>query len=423
MKLSARLEAWVFALVVALFAALAPQARAAPLGAGGAPDREVLVLLRLAPEHFRPGGDYGDSYDDSLARAARRRIAQRLANSHGLRLIGDWPMPLAQVDCFIMLAPPGRSTEEEARSLSRDPAVSWAEPVRFYSGKSAATGPAKGDPLFPAQPAARQWRLADLHQLATGRHVTVAVIDSMIQRDHPDLRGQISIAEDFVAGHPATAEAHGTGVAGVIAALGDNGVGIVGVAPGARLMALRACWQDKTGNSAGFATTCDSLSLAQALHFAIDHNAGVINLSLAGPYDPLLSRLLDAAVARRLTVVAAIDPALPRGGFPASHAGVVAVADEAMTPSPPGVYTAPGLDVPTTEPGGRWSLVNGSSYAAAHMSGLFALLRERAGSSAAPRLALADDVRRTVDTCASLLRVTPPCDCACVRGTTVSAQR
>ena len=415
------------ALVLALWLALAGlglrASGAAPLATGGDPDREVLVLLRLPPEHFRPGADYGDSYDDAMARAGRRRIAGQLAHSHGLALIGDWPMPLVGVDCFIMLAPPGRSTDEEAKRLSLDPAVSWAEPVRLYKGEGAAPSKRPDDPLFQAQPAAREWRLADLHEIATGRNVTVAVIDSTVERTHPDLIGQVVLAENFVGDHPTSGENHGTGVAGVIAALADNGVGIVGVAPGARLMALRACWQAKGASAEAPATVCDSLSLAQALHFAIEHNAGVVNLSLAGPPDPLLARLIDVAIARRLTVVAAFDPGLPHGGFPASHAGVVAVADESMTPVAPGVYLAPGRDVPTTEPGGRWFLVDGSSYAAAHVSGLFALLRERARPSAPLTLVLGDDPSRRVDACASLLRVVGPCHCACARPWRAIARR
>jgi hypothetical protein len=415
----------VFALSLLLSLA-GPAARpgaAAPVAAGGDPAREVLVLLRLAPEHFRPGADYGDSYDDAMARAGRRRIAGRLAHRHGLALIGDWPMPLVGVDCFIMMAPPGRSTDEEAKLLSRDPAVSWAEPVRLYKGEGSQSSRGSGDPLFQAQPAAHEWRLADLHEVATGRNVKVAVIDSMVQLDHPDLLGQIAQAENFVSDHPTSAENHGTGVAGVIAAIADNGVGIMGVAPGARLMALRACWQVPGANAAAPTTVCDSLSLAQALHYAIEHNAGVVNLSLAGPPDPLLARLIDVAIARHLTVVAAFDPGMPRGGFPASHPGVVAVADRSMTPVAPGVYIAPGRDVPTTEPGGRWFLVDGSSYAAAHVSGLFALLRERAPPSASLTLVVTGEGQRRIDSCASLLRVVGPCHCACAKPAGAAARR
>ncbi len=386
---------------------------ASALGVGGDPTREVLVLLRLPSEHYRPDADYGDSYGDAMSRAARRRIAAGLARRHGLSLVGDWPMPLIGEDCFIMSVPAGRSPDDEAASLSRDRGVSWAEPVRLYQGEGGATN--HTDPLFRAQPATREWRLADLHELSTGRKVSVAVIDSMIEGNHPDLAGQISIAANFVSGHPAVAEEHGTGVAGIIAARDDNGVGIVGVAPNARLMALRACWQVREDASVTATTLCDSLSLAQALHFAIERGAQIVNLSLGGPSDPLLGRLLDVALSRGIVVVAAYDRRLSGGGFPASHTGVIAVIDEPMTQRIPGVYSAPGRDVPTTQPGGRWYLVNGSSYAAAHVSGLFALMRERGIASRPLSLKSATGGFGLIDTCASLMRTVGPCDCACTR--------
>jgi subtilisin family serine protease len=130
-----------------------------------------------------------------------------------------------------------------------------------------------------------------------------------------------------------------------------------------------------------------------------------------------LGHLVDAALQRGVTVVGAYDSALPHGGFPASHAGVVAVTDESSPAAPSGIYVAPGRDVPTTQPGGRWVMVNGSSYAAAHVSGLFALLRERAPrAEGAMALVAAPSGGGAIDTCASLLKVSGPCNCACARG-------
>jgi subtilisin family serine protease len=212
-------------------------------------------------------------------------------------------------------------------------------------------------------------------------------------------------------GRPSRGERHGTGVAGVIAARGEKGAGILGVAPEARLMALRACWQP---NPAAGETVCDSLSLAKALHFAIDNRAEVINLSLSGPPDPLLGRLLDVAESRGITIVGAFDPAAAGGGFPAQHQGVLAVSDQLVARPRDGLYSAPGRDIPTTQPGGRWSLVNGSSYAAAHVSGLVALLRQRASPPVDGRfLVAAKTGGGAIDACASLVRVAGPCDCAC----------
>jgi subtilisin family serine protease len=366
---------------------------------------QVLVLLRAAPPHFRPGGDYAAGYGDLQGRAARRRLARQIARHQGLTLVTDWPMPVLGLDCFVMQAPPGRSAVEVARQLSAEPGVAWAEPMNLYRTQAATPR----DPLFPVQPAARLWRLGDLHELATGENVRVAVIDSRVDAAHPDLQGQVADAEDFVTGHPSGPERHGTGIAGVIAARAD-GQGIVGIAPGARLLALRACWQGEARSAA----VCDSLSLAKALMSAIESKAQVINLSLSGPPTLLLGRLLDAAVARGAAVVSAYDPLLPAGGFPASHPGVIAVSDSPSAPSP--VLLAPGRDIPVPEPGGRWGLADGSSFAAAHVSGLLALLRQRGRVSRGAFVLAADrGGARAIDPCASLLRAFGPCACGCAR--------
>jgi subtilisin family serine protease len=237
------------------------------------------------------------------------------------------------------------------------------------------------------------------------------VVDSRIDIAHPDLAGQIQVSRDFTLGQPAAPERHGTEVAGIIAAVADNHLGIAGVAPNARLMALRACWQDPASPE----TICDTLSLARALSFALENGAQVINLSLSGPSDLLLGRLIDAALARGVVVVGAVDPAQPRGGFPASHPGVVAVASDLADARGPGVFVAPGRDIPTTVPGGRWSLVSGNSFAAAHVSGLFALLRERARGSKAPLVLVAARAGGGIDAYASLQRAGPCRGCSAVQ--------
>ncbi|HLZ77925.1 MAG TPA: serine protease, partial [Sphingomonas sp.] len=78
------------------------------------------------------------------------------------------------------------------------------------------------------------------------------------------------------------------------------------------------------------------------------------------------------------------------------------------------VYTAPGRDIPTTEPGGRWYLVNGSSYAAAHVSGLMALIRERRTHGGGPFALVSARVDGgAIDACATLLGADRSCGCAC----------
>jgi subtilisin family serine protease len=390
-------------MVFILLALLARPSAAEEAVARPAAARQVLVLLRLPSPHLRGGQDYGDAYDDAAGHAARRRIAADLARRHGLTLAQDWPMPLLGVDCYVMIVPGTDAPETIVQALANDRRVAWAQPMAEFHGQGAAQ---PNDPLFPLQPAARVWRLAALHQLATGRRVSVAVIDSGVDAGHPDLAGQVVDRQDFVGG-AARAETHGTGVAGVIAAVENNGVGIAGVAPHARLMALRACWERSAAD-----TVCNTLSLAEALHYAVDHGAQVINLSLSGPDDRLLGQLVDVALARGVTVVGAADPARADGGFPASHRGVVGVSAETLASAGSGFYTAPGRDVPTTAPGARWTLVNGSSFAAAHVSGLFALLRERS-ANARGGTALVGLGGGAIDACATLIRATGPCDCDC----------
>jgi subtilisin family serine protease len=269
--------------------------------------------------------------------------------------------------------------------------------MRTYHGQGKVELKAEGDPLSATQPDMREWHLDALHRVATGKNVKVAVIDSSVDARHPDLIGQVVLRQNFVAGRNDAPEFHGTGVAGIIAAAAGNGKGIVGVAPNARLMALRACWQENPE-----ATVCDTLSLAKALYFAIDHKADVVNMSLSGPSDRILSNLIDAAQSRGITVVGAVDPTQKDGGFPASHSGVVPVIDEGDPTNDRRAYGAPGHDIPTTKPGG-WSFVNGSSYAAAHVSGLFALMRERGGK--AQSVLVTTGSGNTIDPCATLKRL------------------
>lgn len=406
----ARLLATVVAIIIVMLlvapAVLAADTRPAEPSEADEAQR-VLVLLEMPAPHFRPDGNYAGGYADPAARSARRRTVNALAHAYGLRLVTDWPLPALGVDCYVLDVPAPQRPDEVADRLSREPRVAWAQPMSVFRPQGQA---AHDDALFALQPAAREWRLAQLHAVATGRGVRVAVIDSGVQRDHPDLAGQFALTANFVGDHPEAAELHGTAVAGIVAARADNRVGIVGVAPQAELLALRGCWQSSAAD-----TLCTSLSLALALHKAIESGAQIVNLSLSGPTDRLVQRLIESAQARGALIVAAVDRQQPRGGFPAGLANVVAVVDDGPASSV-GVV-APGTDVPTTLPGSRWATVTGSSYAAAHVSGLLALVLELRGrgagsaSSAAEAIALRAD--RRVDACASIERAAQRCVCDC----------
>ncbi len=372
-------------LATLLLATLLLASRPARADAADDAAHQVLVLLPMPAPHYRPDAAYAGSYAGS-GQAARRAAARDLAQRHGLALVTDWPLPLLGVDCYVFAVPADRAVDGAVGALAADPRVAWAQPMNLYATQAAG----HDDPLFAVQPAAQQWQLAEWHRVAQGRGVSVAVVDSGVDLAQPDLAGRVAEARNLVDERPMPAEAHGTAVAGLVGARADNGVGIAGIAPQARLIALRACQP-----GAGDTTRCTTLALAKALHAAVGAGADIVNLSLAGPPDRLLGRLLDLALARGSSIVAAVDPALPGGGFPATHPGVYAVAER-----PAGkALVAPGRDLPAPLPGARWGFVSGSSYAAAQVSGLLALLRELGSRT------LVADAEGRIDACATLARV------------------
>ncbi len=393
-----------FALCIASVLSVAPSAHAqAP--AAQADDKRVMVMLRIGPDHFRAGSDYGGSYGSAVAQRMRMRIAARIAREHKLTIITNWPMQLIGVDCIIMSVPDGRSTETVAAELSQLPDVQWSQPLNTFEMQGGVATPkrsAYNDRLYPAQPSSVRWHLASLHRFATGRGVSIAIVDSRIDTTHPDLAGQSITVQDFVPGNRMLPERHGTGVAGIIAARPNNAMGIAGVAPAARIYGLRACWE----LTAGGRTMCDTLSLARALTVALERRVDVVNLSLTGPSDRLISTLIGLAMARGITVVAAVDAANPDASFPASVAGVIRVGDERLSARHGNVYIAPSLDIPTTAPEGKWSLVNGSSYATAHVSGLAALLKQLSGARRGHMSSLsAFGPLGAIDACAAIARL------------------
>lgn len=331
-------------------------------------DEEVLVVLPQRPVSYWA------------------EVTRSLARLHNLERVVAWEMASLRELCVVYRVPSYTTAREMADLLSRDPRVRLAQPNQQFRVQSSDRAVSAGsDPYLDLQHAARSLRLREAHRKATGRGVTIAIVDTGVDVGHPDLRGRIAGAADFVnqGGETFTSDVHGTAVAGVLAASAGNDAGIVGVAPEARLLALKACWHEPAGSRSA---VCSSYTLAKAVDSVLGSDARVLTLSLTGPDDPLVARLLSRVLETGVVVVAAVDPVSADGGFPAHLRGVLApwpAPPEEMSPEPAtgpvgpeDALRAPAVEILTTIPRAAYDFFSGTSFAAAHAAGVAALVLE-----------------------------------------------
>jgi subtilisin family serine protease len=251
-----------------------------------------------------------------------------------------------------------------------DRAVAGAQPNYLY-----ALAQSQQEPVNSAQYAPEKLKLVDAHRLADGDKVLVAVIDSGIDANHPDLVGTITAS--FDAAEPEPPHPHGTGMAGAIAAHRN----MLGTAPRVGLLTVRAF--SANVNSAQGTT----FNILKGIDWAADERARVINMSFAGPPDPLLRVALQKAFNKGIVLVAAAGNGGPNSAplYPGAYPGVIAVTatdnrDQLFPDSNRGTYiavAAPGVDVFAPAPDGAYQLTTGTSVAAAEVSGIAALLIQR----------------------------------------------
>jgi subtilisin family serine protease len=308
--------------------------------------------------------------------------ADALARRFSLQRLQSQYLASTNSTVFRWMIPDSRSVPSVIRQLEADRSIK-ASPNYFYAlsqsetaNASTANAPADKAGGDPAQYALSKLRLPLAHGLAKGDRVLVAVIDSGVDTTHPEFAGVIAETFDVLdSGEPP--HAHGTAIAGAIAAHSR----LMGVAPAAKILAIRAF-----GNSAGSAEGT-TFNIIKSMDWAIGKNAQVINMSFAGPKDPALSRRLAAARAKGIVLIAAAGNAGAKSPplYPGADPNVIAVTatdsdDQLFKESNRGDYVAiaaPGVDILLPSPDGGYQVSSGTSFAAAHISGIAALILER----------------------------------------------
>jgi hypothetical protein len=341
--------------------------------------RDIVLAIdnQLEPPSTR-GGSSLLGYTPSARYGAGQRalsVMDALKQRYALREIASWPIKPLGLYCAVFEPPPGRTRDDQLRELTADARVRLAQPLQDFAVYAQQAPPARqyNDPYVDLQRGFVDTAAARAHAISQGNGVDVAIVDTGVDVRHPELLGRVHDQHDLVddGNRAFDADPHGTEVAGIIAADGNNHQGIVGIAPEATLSVYKACWYPPVP---GGGARCNSFTLAKALAAIVDTRARIVNLSLGGPVDPLLHMLLTHLLENGRIVVAAMPPDGTLDGFPNDVPGVIVVRVAEAAAALPGVLSAPGEDILTIQPSNGYDFATGSSMAAAHVSGIIALL-------------------------------------------------
>ena len=226
-------------------------------------ERFIIVAVDNVPAAFvaRAGGTPRgyDAVADYGATAHARATLHAVERDYGLREVNAWPIGPLQIHCAVLEIPADADRERLLGVLSKDRRVKLTQPLQSFATRSQDYN----DPYVGLQRGFQQMHVADAHPWSRGEGVKVAIIDTGVDTQHPDLRGSIAKAANFVDADDARfrRDRHGTEMAGVIAAVANNREGIVGIAPNARLLVFKACWQTYPDTDAA---RCNSFTLARA---------------------------------------------------------------------------------------------------------------------------------------------------------------
>jgi len=312
-------------------------------------------------------------------RAGERQALAAATRRFGLTLIGSQDLAFLGGTLLHFRIGAGRQVDDIIRAFEAQ-RIGIAQPNYLYNLQEDVRTPATQPTGDPAQYAVSKLNLIEAHHMAIGNYVMVAVIDSRIDTRHPDLQGSIADADQFnVVGRPQEQpDKHGTAMTSAIVAHRT----LLGVAPRARILAIQAFTAN--AQSAQAATP----NIIAGIDWAITRGARVINMSFAGPYDPMLQLALKRAHDKGVILIAAAGNMGPDSPplYPAADENVIAVTavdqnDKLFARANQGPHialAAPGVSVLEAAPNATYDFTTGTSVAAAHVSGVAALIIERA---------------------------------------------
>ncbi len=315
-----------------------------------------------------------DEVITAFAASATPQAIEQLARRHNLTQLETISLPLLNTTIYRWRINGRRPVGDLVGAIEDERIVASVQPNYLFTlQEDAAKIPGTGQ-SYAEQYVLGKLEVEQAHRVATGKNIAIAVIDSEVDSKNPNLDGVIVKNFDALGGDDKP-DQHGTAMAGAIAAHGK----IVGIAPGAQLLAARAFDQDHDAKA-------KSSAIYKSLQWAADNGARVVNMSFAGPADRTLHQLLAAAADKGLVLIAAAGNAGPNSPplYPAADPNVIAVTatdsgDAIFVMANRGDYVAvaaPGVDILALAPGEALQLTTGTSVATAHVSGLAALLLE-----------------------------------------------
>lgn len=305
---------------------------------------------------------------------ASRRIEDDLIRAYKVRLVEQFDIRSLKLRTYVFES--DGDLTDQVNAIRKEQDVIQAERNQVFT--------TFGDPKSPMQQIAATFQFDSLHTQRTGRGVTVAIVDTGVDADHPDLIDRVTVNENMVASSPFKAEIHGTAVAGIIGA-SRNGFGIEGVAPEVELLALRACRQVSETHPGGQG---DTVAMVKALDVALMKKAKIVNMSFGAPRpDRLMEMLLEKGAAAGILFVAPVgnEQGMRSAWFPASSPMVIAVGGRDAKGDPyPDEHAvrlarvcAPAENIFATIPEGRFNFLTGTSMSSAIVAGILALAVEQ----------------------------------------------